>query len=34
MKALPHLIENPEIDLKNYLHIDENDPEIRKIAFE
>ena len=34
MKALPHLFENPSIDIKNFLHRDENDDKIRKVAFE
>ena len=34
MKALPHLIENPEIDIKDYLHREENEEIIRKVAFE
>ena len=34
MKALPHLFENQQIDIKNYLHRDENYDKVRKVAFE
>ena len=34
MKALPHLFEYPEIYIKKFLHRDEDDRKIRKVAFE